>query len=282
MGVNLPPTLRRLLGIPVARVGLALMALVLATALLGPWLVGRDAWDLAGPPLLWPGQDGRFPLGTDSLGRDLAAGLAGGAAVSLAIGIVSALIAALLGTLIGAVGGYYGGAVEHLFGRVTDLFQTVPPFILAVVTVAALPPSLTSVVVAIGAVSWPATARLVRTRFLVLRESEFVLAGRMIGMGDIRLITTQILPSVLPPIIVLTPLTVGTAIQTEAALGFLGLSPPDLLTWGKMIGEGREQLLDAWYICGLPGLAIMTTVLAFNLLGESLNRLMAAGAREGR
>ncbi len=267
---------------PAVVVGIVLLAGVLAFALFGPVLFPGDPWQMAGPPMLAPGTDARFPLGTDSLGRDLGRGLAAGATVSLSIGVVSALIAAALGTLVGAAGGYFGGAADLVLNRTTELFQTVPPFILAVVVVAALPPSLASVVFSIGLVSWPATARMVRTQFLVLRESEFVLAGRVVGMGPWRLILTQILPNVLPQVIVLVPLTVGAAIQTEAALGFMGLGDPDLLTWGRMIGSERERLLDGWYLCALPGIAIMITVLAFNLLGDGLNRLLDPRAQGGR
>jgi peptide/nickel transport system permease protein len=238
---------------------------------LGPLLRPEDPWDMVAAPMLWPGEDLANPLGTDVMGRDLAAGLVSGARVSLLIGLVSTLIAALLGTLFGALGGFYGGRTDAVLMRVTELFQTVPTFVLAVVLVAVLRPSVTTAVIAIGIVSWPPTARLVRAQFLLLRDREFVLAAETIGMGTTRLILTQLLPNALPPVIAISTLTLAHAIQTEAALAFLGLGDPNVMSWGTIIGGGREQLTEAWYICGLPGIAIIITVLAFNLLGEGLN-----------
>lgn len=250
--------------------GLLLLALVLLMATLGRWWFSGDPWDMMGSPMLWPGESAAHPLGTDFMGRDLATGLASGASVSLLIGLVSTLISACLGLLIGALGGYYQGWVDAALMRITEVFQTVPKFVLAVVLVAIFKPSVATVVIAIGIVSWPPTARLVRAEFMALREREFVLAGRALGMGDARLILTQILPNALPPVVVAT-LTIATAIQTEASLAFLGLGDPNVMSWGTIIGNGREQVLDAWYICGLPGAAIVVTVLGFNLLGEGLN-----------
>ncbi|RVT91658.1 ABC transporter permease [Rhodovarius crocodyli] len=251
--------------------GAVLLALILALAIIGPLLWPGDPWEMAAPPMLWPGEDMANPLGTDVMGRDLAAGLVSGARVSLMIGLVSTLIAAGIGTLFGALGGFYGGSVDAVLMRVTELFQTVPSFVLAVVLVAVFRPSVATAVLAIGIVSWPATARLVRAQFLLLREREFVLAGETIGMGTPRLILTQILPNALPPVIAMSTLTIAHAIQTEAALSFLGLGDPNVMSWGTIIGGGREQLAEAWYVCGLPGIAVVVTVLAFNLLGEGLN-----------
>jgi peptide/nickel transport system permease protein len=258
---------------PAALAGSCLLGL-LTLAILGRWLYPGDPWDFSAAPLIWPGTDWHHPLGSDSLGRDLALGMASGASVSLLIGVVSTVISASLGVIVGTLGGYYGGAIDGGLTRVTEVFQTVPAFLLVVVLVSVFSPSLPIIVFSIGIVSWPATARLARAQTLSLRETEFVLAGRVLGMGNLRLICTQILPNALPPIIVLAPLTIGTAIQTEAALSFMGLGDPAVMTWGKMIGDGRDQLLDAWYICGLPGFAIMVTVLAFNLLGEGLNDIL--------
>ena len=263
--------LHRLVANRSAWTGLVLLALVLLMATLGRWWFSGDPWDMMGTPMLWPGNSATHPLGTDFMGRDLATGLASGASVSLLIGLVSTLISASLGLLVGALGGYYQGWVDAALMRVTEVFQTVPKFVLAVVLVAIFKPSVATVVIAIGIVSWPPTARLVRAEFMALREREFVLAGRALGMGDARLILTQILPNALPPVVVVSTLTIATAIQTEASLAFLGLGDPNVMSWGTIIGNGREQVLDAWYICGLPGAAIVVTVLGFNLLGEGLN-----------
>jgi len=271
---------QRLLRNRSALIGLVLLAAVLALATAGRWLFPGDPWEMAGAPMLWPGQEADHPLGTDFMGRDLATGLVSGAGVSLLIGLVSTVLAALVGTAVGALGGYYRGWVDAALMRVTEVFQTVPKFVLAVVLVAIFKPSVGTVVLAIGAVSWPPTARLVRSEFLALREREFVLAARTLGMGDARLILTQILPNALPPVVALASLSVATAIQTEASLAFLGLGDPNVMSWGTIIGGGREQVIDAWYICGLPGAAIVLTVLGFNLLGEGLNDVLNPHLRE--
>jgi len=263
--------LRRLLRNRASAVGVLPLLAVALAALLGRWWFPGDPWDMAGQPMLWPGTDAEHPLGTDFMGRDLATGMVSGARVSLLIGVVSTLIATGVGITVGAIGGYYPGWIDTVLMRITEVFQTVPKFVLSVVLVAIFKPSVATVVISIGIVSWPPTARLVRSEFLSLREREFVLAGRTIGMSDLRLIVTQILPNALPPVIVVAMLTIATAIQTEAALAFLGLGDPNVMSWGTIIGGGREQVVDAWYICGLPGLAIVVTVLGFNLLGEGLN-----------
>lgn len=253
--------------------GLMLLALA-AVALFGRFWSSGDPWDMAGPPMLWPGEDAAYPLGTDLMGRDIATGLVSGARVSLLVGLVSTALSAVLGVAIGALSGFYRGWVDMVLGRVTEVFQTVPKFVLAVVLVALFKPSIATEVIAIGIVSWPATARLVRAEFLRLREREFVLAAETLGMGDLRLMLTQILPNALPSIVVVSTLTIANAIQTEAALAFLGLGDPNVMSWGTIIGAGREQVVDAWFICALPGAAIVVAVLGFNLVGEGLSDAM--------
>ncbi|MDR2366343.1 MAG: ABC transporter permease [Zoogloeaceae bacterium] len=263
--------LKELLRNRAAAAGLAILVLAAAVALFGHFWFPGDPWEMNAAPMLWPGEDPANPLGTDLMGRDMATGLVSGARVSLMIGLVSALISAFVGITAGALGGFYRGWVDAFLMRLTELFQTVPQFVLAVVLVAIFKPSVATATFAIGIVSWPPTARLVRSEFLVLREREFVQAARTLGMGDLRLIVTQILPNALPPVIVIAALNIAHAIQTEAALSFLGLGDPNVMSWGAIIGNGREQVVDAWYICGLPGIAIVFVVLAFNLLGEGLN-----------
>ena len=256
---------------PAMAIGALLLLALAVVALFGPWLRTGDPWDMAGSPTLWPFEDAAFPLGTDLMGRDITTGLISGARVSLLIGLVSSALSAVLGVAVGALGGFYRGWVDAVLGRVTEVFQTVPKFVLAVVLVALFKPSIATEVIAIAVVSWPATARLVRAEFTRLREREFVLAAETMGMSDWRLILTQILPNALPPVVVVSTLTVANAIQTEAALSFLGLGDPNVMSWGTIIGGGRDQVVDAWFICALPGAAIVVAVLAFNLLGEGLS-----------
>jgi peptide/nickel transport system permease protein len=262
---------RQWLDNPSALIGLALFFVIVAVATAGRWVFPGDPWDMAAEPMLWPGENSGYPLGTDSMGRDLATGLVSGARVSLLVGVVSTLISSMVGITVGMLAGYFRGRVDDVLLRVIELFQTVPNFVLAVVLVAVFRPSVATVMLAIGVVSWPPTARLVRSEFMQLREREFVLAAQTIGMGHLRIILTQILPNALPPVVVVGTLSIANAIQTEAALSYLGLGDPNVMSWGTIIGNGREQVVDAWYICGMPGVLIAMTVLALNLLGESLN-----------
>lgn len=254
-----------------AMLGLAMLALVLLIALAGPLLYPGDAWSIVTRPLQWPGENRAFWLGSDSLGRDVAAGIFHGARVSLLIGIVATLVAVLAGVTIGAVAGYYGGWIDDALMRLTEIFQTMPFFVFTIVIVAIFKPSIYTIVLAIATVSWPAVARLVRGQFLALRGREFVQASIAIGMGDARIIFRQILPNTLAPIIVMASVMVATAILTEAGLSFLGLGDPNTMTWGTMIGAGRSMLRTAWYLTAIPGIAILITVLAINLVGEGLN-----------
>ncbi len=252
-------------------VGVLLLLLVVGMALSATLLTGEDPWDMVTRPLQWPGENPKFPLGSDQLGRDVAAGILHGARVSLLIGLAATAAALVLGILVGALAGYYGGLADDLLMRVTEAFQTVPPFIFTIVIVTLLVPSVATVVAAIALVSWPTVARLTRAEFLALREREFVQSCHALGMGDLRIMLTQMLPNALAPIIVTGSIMVATAILTESALSFLGLGDPNVMSWGTMIGAARDLLRSAWYLTAIPGVAILVTVLALNLIGEGLN-----------
>lgn len=254
-----------------ALLGLAILVAILGMAALADVFFPEDPWDMVAQPLLWPGADRQFPLGSDLMGRDLMSALFHGARVSLLFGFSATLAALAIGVPLGALTGYFGGRTDSLLMSATELFQTIPPFILAVVLVAILTPSAVTIVLAIAMVSWPGVARLVRAEFMSLRSREFVQAGIVVGMGDARIIVTQILPNALGPIIVSASLMVATAILLEASLAFLGLGDPNLMSWGTIIGVGRDALRTAWYIAALPGIAILLTVLSLNLVGEGLN-----------
>ena len=252
-------------------VPLALLGIVVAAALLAPVLYPGDPMSLAGQPFLWPGQDPAFPLGTDSLGRDVAAGLVWGSRVTLLVGFFAMALGILAGLVAGALAGYFGGWTDTLIVKAIEIVQTPPSFVLLVVLVAIAQPTLTTIVCAIAVVTWPTAARLVRSEFRQLRERDFVLAARSLGYGHLRIMAVEILPSALPPIIVTSSILLATAILMESALSFLGLGDPNVVTWGSMIGEGRPLLRSAWYLSAIPGLAIVVTVLALNLLGDALN-----------
>ncbi|KUL92753.1 ABC transporter permease [Bosea sp. WAO] len=257
-----------------ALLGLGILIVVAAVALAAPLLFPVSPWQSVGDPLLAPSEDPAFPLGTDMLGRDIAAGLAYGARVSLLIGLISTAVAVLIGVSIGALAGYYGGRTDDVLMRFTEFFQTIPAFAMAIVLVAIFNPSITSITLAIAIVSWPPVARLVRGEFLSLRSREFVQAAVVIGQSGPRIMLTQILPNVVSPIIVTASLMVATAILTESSLSFLGLGDRNMMSWGFMIGAARTMLREAWWMSVFPGVAILLTVLAINLIGEGLNDAM--------
>lgn len=249
--------------------GLLILIAIVIVAIAGPFVHQESPFELAGQPFLPP--FGRYPLGTDMLGRNELAGIIYGARTSLVIGLVATLFATLVGVLMGGIAGYYGGTVDSALMRLTEIFQTIPSFLFAILVVAILSPSIGSVIIAIAIVSWPPMARLVRGEFRALRNREFVQACISMGMSDLRVITLHILPNCLSSIIVTGSLLVATAILTESALSFLGLSDPNVMSWGFMVGAARDFLQRAWWLCAIPGVAILTTVLAINLVGDGLN-----------
>jgi len=263
--------MRRFLRSPAAAIGLVLLLTVVAMAASADLVFPGNPLDLAGRPLQWPFTNPNLWLGTDDRGRDIAAQIFHGARVSLLIGGVATLLALLIGILIGAVAGYYGGWIDDGLMRVTEAFQILPSFLLVLVLVAVYGSTLTTVTVSIGFVSWPPVARLTRAEFLGLRNRDFVQSCRGLGMGDARLIFTEILPNALPPIIVYASVIMAMAILMESALAFLELSDPNVPSWGNLIGVGRAVLRVQWYVSAIPGLAILLTVLAVSLVGQGLN-----------
>ncbi len=254
-----------------AAIGLVILLIVVLTAVLGPLIYTDSPWRMVQRPFLPPFTVDGFPLGTDALGRDVMAGLVYGARVSLLVGLVSTVVALLIGVPIGAAAGYFGGFVDDALMRFTEFFQTIPSFALAIVLLAIFQPSLSYVILAIAIVSWPPVARLVRGEVLSLRSREYVEAATLSGQSTLQIITRQILPNALPPIIVLASLMVATAILLESSLSFLGLGDPNVMSWGYMIGTARTVIRTAWWLSFIPGVAILLTVLAMNLIGEGLN-----------
>jgi len=252
-----------------ALAGLATLLAVIAIALLAPLFYPQSPLALVAQPFQPPFEGHLF--GTDQLGRDLTAEVVHGARTSLAIGLLATAIAVLVGATIGGLAGYYGGRVDALLMRFTEMFQTIPFFLFAIVLVTVLMPTIGSVILAISVVSWPPMARLVRGEFLAMRGREFVLACISMGMTDARIILRHILPNALSSIIVTGSLMVATAILIESGLSFLGLSDPNTMSWGYIIGQGRTALRSAWWVCTVPGVAILVTVMAINLVGEGLN-----------
>ena len=253
-----------------AVLGLGILFTILFMAATAHLFYPEDPFRLVGRPLSGPFENG-FLLGSDSLGRDVASGIVHGAKTSLLIGLIATLVSIFIGIFFGAFAGYFGGRVDDLLMRITEIFQTIPSFIFAILLVAIMKPSIFSIVIAIAVVSWPGVARLVRGEFLSLKNREFVQVCHTIGMSDLRVMLREILPNCLSPIIVIGSLMVATAILIESGLAFLGLGDPNIMSWGFQIGAGRTMLRSAWWVCTFPGIAILITVLAINLIGEGLN-----------
>lgn len=254
-----------------ALVGVVILAIVIGLAVFAPMIYPRGPWPMVQRPFLAPFAVDGLPLGTDTLGRNVAAGLVHGARVSLLVGLVSTFVALLIGVPLGAIAGFYGGWADEGAMRFTEFFQTIPNFALAIVLVAILEPTLTSITLAIAIVSWPPVARLVRAEVMAVKQREFVDAARLAGLSKRRILLEQVLPNTVSPIIVMASLMVATAILLESSLSFLGLGDPNIMSWGYMIGAARTVIRSAWWLSFFPGLAIVLTVLALNLIGEGLN-----------
>lgn len=255
-----------------AMAGLAIMVLLYWVTLLAPYLApydpnfqGNIVLDRYLPP------SAEHLLGTDKFGRDVVSRILYGARISLTIGFLSVAISVTLGTFLGALAGYFRGWVDTAIARFIDMMLSIPRLILVLVVIALFRPEIWIVIVVLGFTGWEGTARIVRGQFLQLREQEFVHASRALGYGDGRIILRHILPNTLAPIIVVATLGIGTTILLEAALSFLGLGvQPPTASWGSMVNDGRDAMITAWWISTFPGLAIVLTVVSFNLLGDGL------------
>jgi len=248
--------------------GLAVVIVVAAAGIVGPWLTGSPS-AMGARTFCPPGPECLF--GTDDLGRDMLARVANGARVSLLVGVAAAGVSAILGVIIGSLAGFAGGRIDESFMRVAEAFQVVPQFFLAILVVALFGPSLTKIVLVIAILSWPSTARIIRAEFLKLRDQDFVAAARLAGASRATLIFGEILPNALPPIIVYASVVMAVSILLESALAFLKLSDPNIASWGNLIGLGRDVLRVQWYVSAIPGVAILVTVLAVSLVGQGLN-----------
>jgi peptide/nickel transport system permease protein len=253
-----------------AMVALVVLSLIVFGAIFGPLVYPIDPFEMVWAPFSPPGVDG-FILGTDYLGRDLLSAIIHGARVSILIGLSAAFMSVFIGVSVGAVAGFYRGWVEEVLMRITEFFQVLPTLLFSMVIVALFGSSLMMITFSIGIVSWTAVARITRSEYLRIRELEYVMASRASGSTDAKLIFKVILPNALPPIIVQAALMVGSAILFEAGLSFLGLTDPNVVSWGQVIGSNRQYILDAGYTVTIPGIAIFITVLCISLVGDGLN-----------
>lgn len=253
---------------PLTVVALVILAFWLVVLVAGPWLAGADPLAQSANRLTAPG-DGHL-LGTDTLGRDVWARLVAGARVTLPLSVLLVVLSMTLGTALGAIAGYFGGAVDEIIMRLADLVFAFPSIILAMVVTAALGPGLQNAVLAMLIVSWPQYARVARSLVLGARRSEYVIASRLLGVGVWRSLTRDILPNVLSPILVLAMLDFGNAVLLLSGLSFLGLGTvPPTPEWGAMVSEGVQNF-SSWWIATFAGLSILSVVMAFNFIGDTL------------
>lgn len=243
-----------------------LVLLAVLAPVLAPWDPHRpDVKTILDPP------SARHWLGTDQLGRDVLSRMLYGARVSLAVGFVSVGIAALIGVIVGAVAGYAGGAVDNAVMRLVDLMLVFPRFFLLLAVLAFLRPSIWTIMAVIGLTGWMSVARLVRAEFLALKEREFVLWSQSVGASGFRVVWRHILPNAMAPVLVAMTLGIPAAILTESGLSFLGLGVrPPYATWGNILNEGKDAIEIGWWLSFYPGVAILVTVLSYNLFGEGI------------
>ncbi len=264
---------------PSAIAGVVLILAVVIVSIAGPWMMNADPFAISAAPFTPPFSAEAW-LGTDYLGRDVFTTLVYGGRATLLVGAFAAVLSVLIGITLGAFAGYYSGKVDAVLMRITEFFQVLPALLFAMVVVALFTPTLVTVTIAIGIVIWPGTARLTRGEFVRYRNLEFVRAERAIGAGNARIMWRVILPNALPPLIVSAALAIGGAILFAAGLAFLGLSDPNEMSWGLMIGASQPYILSCWWAVTFPGLAIFITVLAVSLIGDGLNDALNPKLRE--
>jgi len=260
----------RLFKNPFAIWGLVTVALLFSVAGLAPLIAPYDPGIVNTNIILQPPGASHW-LGTDELGRDVLSRMIFGARISLMVGFLSIGIATVIGVIVGAVSGYYGGWVDELMMRFVDIMLTFPTFFLILAVIAILEPDITNVMIVIGITGWMGVARLVRAEFLSLTQRDFVVAARSLGQSDFLIIFRHVLPNAMAPVLVSATLGVAGAILTESALSFLGIGvQPPTPSWGSILTEGKNYIEFAWWLSVFPGLAILITVLGYNLLGEAM------------
>ena len=259
---------------PLALSGLVIIVTVLFVAIFAPWLSPYDPNYIDIHSILLPPSYSHF-MGTDGLGRDVFSRMLYGSRISLLVGFVAVGIATLIGTFLGAIAGFYRGYLDSIIMRFVDIMLSIPTFFLILAVIAFLTPSIWNIMIVIGLTSWMGVTRLVRAEFLSLRNREFILAAEAMGASDYRLIYKHLLPNSLTPIIVSSVLGIASAVLTESGLSFLGLGvQAPQSSWGNTLTDGKEYIQFAWWLSLFPGLAILITVLGYNLLGEGLRDLL--------
>jgi len=248
--------------------------ILVVLALFAPYLSPYDPFEINVNEILLP-PSFKHPLGTDLLGRDVLSRMIYASRISLEVSLVAVGISIGIGVFLGSLAGYLGGMVDQIISRFIDIMLCFPTIFLILAVIAYLEPSILTIMIVIGATSWMGVARLVRAEILSLKERDFILIARVYGAGTFRIIFKHLLPNALPPILVSASLGLGQAILIESALSFLGIGvQPPIPSWGNILIEGKETLEVAWWLSVFPGFAILITVLAFTLLGETLQEIL--------
>ncbi len=273
-------TLHYLIKNKLAVIGGVLVLLVFVSSIFAPWLAPYNPSTIDVKNIL-VGPNASHPLGTDDLGRDVLSRMLWGGRISLEVGFVAVGIATIIGIILGSIAGYYGGLIDGVIMRAVDIMLSIPTIVLVLAVIAILEPSIINIMVVIGLTSWMEPARLIRAEFISLKERDFVIAARAIGAADVRIITRHVLPNGISPILVSATMGIGGAILVESALSFLGLGvQPPTPSWGSLLSSGKDNIEIAWWLSAFPGLAILITVLGYNLLGEGIRDALDPRQRE--
>lgn len=260
--------------------GAVVIAIALVLAVFAPFIAPYDPAEIDPGAILMPPSSEHL-FGTDTLGRDIFSRVVYGARISLAIGFIAVGIAVLIGLALGSIAGYYGGRIDTVIMRFVDVMLCFPTFFLILAVIAVLEPSIVNIMIVIGATSWTGVARLVRAEILTLKERDYVAAARVMGAGDPWIITRHLIPNAIGPVLVSATLGIGTAILVESALSFLGIGvQPPTPSWGNILMDGKSTLGVAWWLTIFPGVVILITVLAYNLLGEGLRDVLEPRLKE--
>lgn len=253
-----------------AIIGGVIVLSLFIVAIFAPVIAPHDPANINTKNLLAPPSLAHL-CGTDDLGRDVFSRMVYGARISLTVGFVAIGIATIIGLLIGAVAGYFGGWVDDVLMRFVDLMLTIPTFFLILAVIAFLEPNIYNIMIVIGLTGWMSVARLVRAEFMALKERDFVMAARAIGVSDVAIMSRHIMPNAMAPVLVSATLGIAGAILTESALSFLGIGvQPPTPSWGNILTLGKDNIEFAWWLSAYPGLAILITVMGYNLLGEGI------------
>lgn len=269
LGAPRQPVLRRLVRRPAGIAGMVLTGTFVVVGLLGPVLAPSDPFAIVGPSLSPPSW--AHPMGTDALGRDMFSGVVVGARTSLLVASLVGVLVLVIGLLIGTLSSWWGGWIDDVLMRLTELFQVLPRFFLAVVVIAFFGPGLVLLIVVLGLTSWSLLARVVRAEVLSIKQREFVEAARMAGASSTRLVLREILPNALPAVSAYLGLVVAQVLLIEASLGFIGLGDPNIVSWGYLVSQAQRFLRVAWWMSVFPGLAIGIAVLGLNLLSDAVS-----------